>query len=67
MMFSVEKVRQDAGLQSKPMKSVQMEFCFTKVNGVVKRTAITLVLVSGFGYQFAGFWYQFFVMRHLFL
>ena len=31
------------------------------------RLLITLVLVSGFGYQFAGFGYQLFVMHHFFV
>ena len=32
-----------------------------------QRLFITLVLVSGFGYQFAGFGYKLFVMRHFFV
>ena len=37
------------------------------LTGVNGRLFITLVLVSGFGYQFVGFGYQLFVMRHFFV
>ena len=37
------------------------------INMYSPRLFITLVLVSGYGYQFAGFGYQLFVMCHFFV